>query len=69
MGTFFAFEKITANPRFDSCDAESRTTIEIASHLIMANSDQIDRDLVVEIAEPIFPGAGTELLEYIDLSH
>jgi len=69
MGTFFAFEKITANPRFDSCDAESRTTIENASHLIMANPDRIDRDLVVEIAEPIFPGAGTELLEYIDLSH
>ena len=68
MGTFFAFEKITANPRFDSCDAESRMTIENASHLIMANPDQIG-DLVVEIAEPIFPGAGTELLEYIDLSH
>ena len=34
----------------------------------MANPDRIDRDLVVEIAELIFPGAGAELLEFIDLA-
>ena len=36
--------------------------------IIMPNPDRIDRDLVVEIADLIFPGAGAELLEFIDLA-
>ena len=36
--------------------------------IILPNPDRIDRDLVVEIAELIFPGAGAELLELIDLA-
>ncbi len=36
--------------------------------IIVPNPDRIDRDLVFEIAEHISPGAGTELLEFIDLA-
>ena len=36
--------------------------------IILPNPDRIDRDLIVEIAELIFPGAGAELLEFIDLA-
>jgi hypothetical protein len=36
--------------------------------IILPNPHRIDRDLVVEIADLIFPGAGAELLEFIDLA-